>query len=161
MTWHTMFSRHEFLQGLIIMRTIQTALFSLIIALMFNANASATEVYKWVDERGVVHYAERAPKDKNKNVQVITTKTRPSRAYAVPESGDAEKAKETDTPAPAAKPAAPKVAKKDPATCKKAQADLRLLTSKPIVRQNGKVMTIEDKNKAIQNINEIISVHCP
>lgn len=129
---------------------------------IFALSAHAENFYKWTDEDGVVHYSQRAPA--GKEAQTISTKTAPSsdqqqdNTEASADSGS----EENDTPEEetAQQAPTPEVVKKDPETCKKAQKDLQVLKSRPIVRQNGKVMTVDEKNKQIQTLNEIIAVHC-
>lgn len=126
---------------------------------IFALSAQAGNFYKWTDEKGVVHYSQRAPKDTE--AKTITTKTAPSNpqqqtnADPEPDEKSNKEAEETAEKAPA-----PQVVKKDAAACKKAQKDLQTLKSRPIVRQNGKVMSIDEKNKQIQTLKEVIAVHC-
>lgn len=136
------------------MKFLQTAFCSLMLTAAATS-LQAANFYKWTDENGVVHYSERAPQ--GKEAEIVTTQTpRSAPPAAAPVAGEKKEGEQT-----AAESATPQVVKKDSAVCARAQKDLQVLISKPIVRQNGKVMTVEEKNKAIQELQEIISVHCP
>ena len=58
------------------------------------------------------------------------------------------------------KPKPDQVATKDPAICQQAKTALNDLVTKPIIRRDNKVMTIEEKNLEIQRMQEVVDVHC-
>ena len=50
--------------------------------------------------------------------------------------------------------------KKDKATCERAKKSEITLRSTPLVKQGGKILTIEEKNQQLANVKEIIKIHC-
>jgi len=126
----------------------------------------AGNIYKWTDENGTTHYGQNAPigvkaelisKSATRGVLPVTTPP----ATAAPTTDASKTSTSTDKTAPAdTKKDAKTVVEKDPSTCTMAQENMKQL-QKPIVRIEGKVMTIEDKNKKIAEMEEIAAVHCP
>lgn len=131
------------------------------------SHSIASEIYRWVDDNGQVHFSQRPPEGKNSErvqsstprsfgqniedepVEAPATTETPETAPANEEAGD-EQAETTDAPA----------IQKDSALCNKAQESKKMLMSVPIIRRNGKVMSVEEKNEELKYVEEIISVHC-
>lgn len=153
---------------------------AILATLFISSNiATASEFYKWTDEKGVTHYSERKPVDQQ--AETISTKTKGKKPPTyIPFSDEAKAAAEnTQQPseeessaaeqqtttsdkqetAKAEEPVKQEI-KADPAVCAQAKKDESILRSRPIVRQNGKVMTIEEKNKQLATLLEIQKVHC-
>ncbi len=122
--------------------------------------AAAGNFYKWTDENGVVHYSERKPESVTETETVKTYNTKGSGnstltgtavgANPGPESTGEVSEKQAQK--------APE-AKKDPALCERAKADQQKL-QRPMVMQNGKVLTIDEKNEQMKKLQEVINVHC-
>lgn len=129
--------------------------------LSINITANAGQFYKWVDENGVTHYSERPPH--KKEAESIKTRaqtdTQKQTQQAAEQSAKAEAAAEKEKPKQEESKSEPEL-KKDPSLCKKAQKELDVLKRTPIVRRNGKVMSIDEKNEAIGNMRDIIKVNC-
>lgn len=120
----------------------------------------AGEFYKWTDENGTVHYSQRAPD----NVKAETMRTYSNRNSGPKTTLSGTEAltteEEKEGPNGAAETPKAELAKKDPELCQRAKKDSDTLRSRPIVRQNGAVMTVEQKNQQIKQLQDVISVHC-
>ena len=140
------------------MNTLKFGLIACITSFIcFNAYAATTQVYRWIDSAGVVHYSETPPKNKEQPSELVTTKTQPGiSAIPVPVDNDDNESSKDDEPSPEVE----QVLKKDPETCKQATEALNSLMSKPIVRNKGKIMSIDEKNREIQNMKDIMKIHC-
>ena len=123
-----------------------------------SALAAKTDVYKWKDKDGVIHYSQNAPQDQEK-VEVITTKTPraplPEGAVDVNQTTNSSVSSDDQKKSPK-----PIVVQKDQATCDKATKMVEEL-QKPIIMRDGKIMTIDEKNEEIKKQQEIMEVHCP
>lgn len=145
------------------MKTIKLLAATLaVLSIQHHAIAGNTNIYKWKDKSGVIHYSQTAPQ--GQEVEVITTRT-PRNAMAEDDTSTATTTTETggtteggnksttiDNTAP--------LARKDQATCDVAQKAANDL-QKPVIMNEGKIMTIEEKNIEIQKMQEIIKIHCP
>lgn len=129
-----------------------TAFVGLLLAL---STSHAGQFYKWTDDNGVVHYSQQPPQGKTSEpVQTRNTKgssTAAERNTETPKS-DSQPTAKTSEPI--------KKIKKDPELCQQAKKDAQVLRQRPIVRRNNKVMTIEEKNKALANLETIIKQNC-
>lgn len=139
------------------------------LALLFSyaAASSASTIYKWVDEKGQPHFGQNPPEQFQ--AEQISPKTRSFGQHIEhhPEAAqDTTLAEETvpdvnNEPEQAqAEEVAEEVFKKDPALCSQAQENKRLLMQHPIIRRQGKVLTVDEKNKELRDTEEIIKVHC-
>ena len=141
----------------------------------FYTHSAAGEIYKWTDEQGVTHYSQRKPVDTDS--ETVTTKTKGkkppnyipfSEQEAAAERAAAEKkpatkapeARKPDNKQPVAESKPKNEIKRDPATCDRAKKDEIALRNNPIVRQGGRILTIEEKNQQLANILEIKKIHC-
>lgn len=136
-------------------RTINIATLASLIGIFLSAPLQAGDFYKWTDEKGTVHYSQRAPENE-KTETVHTYNTSNSGAQTtlsgtVPGASGTKKEEET---------AAPELAKKDPALCERAKKDSETLRTRPLIRQNGKVLTMDEKNEQIKQLQDVINVHC-
>ena len=120
--------------------------------LMFIAvSVSAGKFYKWVDESGNTHYSQNPPAHQQTDV----VKTYNDKGYkAKPSERKEEKLAENG-----AQDAVPLI-KKDKTLCAKAQKNIETLTSQPVIMQNGKLLTIEEKNKQVKTAKDIADIHC-
>jgi hypothetical protein len=119
----------------------------------------AGEFYKWTDENGTVHYSQRAPE----NAKAETMRTYNSRNSGPQSTLSGTEALEPENKEDSSsqeETAEVELAKKDPELCKRAKKDSDTLRSRPMVRQNGKVMTMKQKNQQIKQLQDVISVHC-
>ncbi len=137
------------------MKTVKSGMLAAALILTANTTvfAEEMEVFKWTDEKGVIHYSQRQPEGVDS--QVITAKTSSVETSSAPTNTGNPK----EEGVPGAEPA-PEVVKKDPRICKQAKENLQTLKTIAVVRQKGKVMSMDEKNAEIQNLNEIIKVHC-
>jgi hypothetical protein len=140
------------------------------ITLIMCVSALGSTIYKWKDKNGVVHYSQNAPI--GQETEIITTKTpRSAETNLDSETDEADNEEEDDAADASAEDdedegeektgKAVPVATKDQATCDKALKAIEDLQNNPIVTVNGKVMTIEEKNTQLSNMDEIVKVHCP
>lgn len=139
------------------MNTIKCILCSSIVLFATSqAIAASTNVYKWTDKDGIVHYSQNAPK--GQTAEMISTKTpRAALPDAEPQatlpitanSATSDEEAEDDD-----------LAQKDPATCQEAQKGIQSL-QQPIIMKDEKIMTIDEKNTEILKLKEIIKIHCP
>jgi len=126
------------------------------IALLVLASSAsfAGNFYKWTDEKGVVHYSERAPEGQKETETVKTYNTRNTGVQSkLAESPQAEEGAEQSSEAP-------EEVQKDAALCARAKKDQQTLKTRPIVKQAGKVLSIDQKNEQIQKLQDVINVHC-
>ena len=135
---------------------------SLLIALFFSTFAQAqTEeqfVYKWTDENGIIHYDQRPPK--GIEAEKISAGKKQKSAPPPGSSASSSAEDEGEDKPKVSRSAAEQVVTKDAELCNKAKANRNILVTKPIVRQNDKVLTIDEKNEQIRQMDEIINVHC-
>lgn len=116
-------------------------------ALIVAAAAGATELYKWTDKNGVVHYSDAAPPKGDETAQRLrlngTEDPQHDAGQAKPEEPAKTEAKPADA-APAALPDTPENRKR---LCEQAQAQTELLQSKfQVADANGK--PLDDKTRA-------------
>lgn len=120
-----------------------------------NTFAAKDNVFTWTDEKGVVHYGERPPKDS----QARLVKTRTGHSEPTP------------TPTPAAAPNTPPSANdvtesfKDPERCTMAQKNLELLNTVARIRIAGedgvqRVLTEEEKEAQRTAMQAVINQAC-
>jgi hypothetical protein len=132
-------------------------MFSLSCALA-SGSALAGKLYKWTDEKGLVHYSEHKPV--NLNSEVIKTKTGhsdpvpPVATTPVP-TGDTKAAAEADT----------KAALKDPERCasaRKNQETLKTFARIKVKGDNGeyRYLTPDEQKQKIGEANKAIEESC-
>lgn len=140
-----------------IKKLIHTGTFCVLVGA--SALSLASNIYKWIDDNGTVHYGQNAPL--GVKAELISAKTAHG-VYPVSEPAPAATAAATttNTETKAKTAEAPVVVEKDPATCEMAQQNIIEL-QRPIVRIGGKLMTIDEKNQKIAEMTEIEKVHCP
>lgn len=146
---------------------------SLLFLAQVNVGVAST-VYKWTDESGRVHFGQRPPQGvKSEQVNTSTprsfgqhyddqpeTVTESAPVAAPAQSTEAPENTDNTADADGEKTAAPAVIQKDAALCAKAQESKHMLTTVPIIRRNGKVMTVEEKNEELKYVEELIFVNC-
>lgn len=129
--------------------SVLACFFGCVLMILQVASVHAGKFYKWVDDNGNTHYSQNPPPAQN--AQVI--KTYNNKGHSKPiEKADDDKVAKADV--------APLVAKKDPALCKKARDTQKTLESQPMIMQEGKIMTVEQRNEQIKAAQSIIKVHC-
>lgn len=132
------------------------AFISLLLAI---STSHAEQFYKWTDDNGVVHYSQQPPQGKSSK----PVKTRNTKGSAPTTSNTAATEQTNTQQEPEAETIAQeptKKIKKDPKLCQQAKDDAQTLRQKPIVRRNNKVMTIDEKNQALANLEEIMKLNC-
>ncbi|MCV6614517.1 MAG: DUF4124 domain-containing protein [Cellvibrionaceae bacterium] len=117
--------------------------------------SAAKKFYKWVDKDGVVHYSATPPK--GQKAELITTLT--GRSSTPVKQKPAETKAEKKATEAIAEPA------KDPALCKRAQRNLKVLESNHRVRIKGEdgnlsMLSHEQKQKQIDAAKKVIDQHC-
>lgn len=110
--------------------------------------ASASEVYRWTDERGVVHYSDTPPEDdKFERVNVRT-----GAANREPEPEDTADADATAAPDPATK------------ACDDARRNLIALRSTLEVAAEfdgeTRVLSPEERQDQIERNEQLVAIHC-
>ncbi len=120
-----------------------------------GAFAAKDKVYTWTDEKGVVHYGERPPKDSR--ATLIKTRTGHSEPTPTPET----------KPQPAAVSAPSTASTKviDPERCAIARKNLEVLNTVARIRvpgEDGNMRSLTEEDKATQRIamQEIIDQAC-
>ncbi len=113
---------------------------------------NAGKFYKWVDEQGNTHYAQNRPAEAAVSV-VRTYNAQPIKVETSPE----QLKKQQALIAPTTKTEA---IKKDKALCQQAKSNIKVLMSRPMIMQEGKLMTIEEKNKQVKSARDIVTIHC-
>ncbi len=141
----------------------------LTLALFIAATANAAKVYKWVDEEGITHYDEQAPK--GKDYQQITTSGAPPSDSAKAQKKLAENReqnatkKETQLDFETQKKMRDEQARVRQENCKNAQANLTTLKQNARIRMLGEdgefhYLSEEDKQKQMENAQAIIDDNC-
>ncbi len=118
------------------------------------STASAAKFYKWVDDEGNTHYSQRAPAGiDTEEVRTYGDNSRTSPPPAAPAPTTAAKPIE-------AKKKVPEL-KKDPETCRKAQDNYRIMSTRPLVLDpEGNIMSIEKKQEELEKAQRVIDIHC-
>ncbi|NRB40928.1 MAG: DUF4124 domain-containing protein [Pseudomonadales bacterium] len=159
------------------MKVLHLSALLLAIACIYSSSSIASAFYKWVDEKGVTHYSQNKPI--NQQSEALSTKTQgkksPNYIPFSDEAKAAELAQQQEENKPAKKQATKKpeqtVAikeskpvkqeiKRDKGTCERAKKNEIALRNTPIVRQGGKILTLEEKNQQLADIMEIKKIHC-
>lgn len=140
-------------------RKLNTTAASTLIGLFLSSPLSAGEFYKWTDEKGTVHYSQRAPENTTTPTETVRTYNTGNTGVQTTMSGNAPDA-DKDLKDKEEKAAEPQLAQKDPALCERATKDSQTLRSRPLVRQNGKMLTMDEKNEQIKQLQDVINVHC-
>lgn len=141
----------------------------IILAISYAAASSASTIYKWVDEKGQTHFGQNPPE--HIQAEQISPKKRSFGQYSdsvTDSSADAlaqqnstvETAENKVSDVEESTNSVKEVFKKDPSLCAQAQENKRLLIQHPIIRRQGKVLTVDEKNKELQDTEEVIKVHC-
>jgi hypothetical protein len=141
---------------------------SLGLGLASNTAIANGAVYRWVDSEGNVNYGEHPPK----GVEATLIKKGSKKRHKKKEDSNEESSPapdnastpEQDTGASTA-PAKPRI-KKNPEFCKRATANLKMLTDKARIRQrkaNGEVHYLTEKEVEEQKeiARKAIKTHCP
>lgn len=133
------------------------------------AISEANEIYKWTDDKGQVHFSQQPPEGRYSEQvlsktprsfgQNIERDPRNDESAIAPSVNNATIEDKPDS-SQAAIEAAPQVIEKDADLCAKAQQSKQLILSKPIIRRDGKLLTIEQRNAELQYLEEVISIHC-
>lgn len=136
---------------------------SLALILSYSMVSSASTIYKWIDDKGQTHFGQNPPE--HVQAEQISPKKRSFGQYTeMPIESSSPTAVEPEQEQPAQvesqQAAVEEVFKKDAKLCKQAQENKRLLMQHPIIRRQGKVLTVEEKNKELSDIEEVIKVHC-
>ncbi len=144
-------------------RTVLFLAMSLSVATAF---AAQSQVYKWTDAQGVVHYSDAPPPTTQANVQQVRI-SGGDRPHAV--EGDAADAS-TSKPADAAPPETTVAQAAPPANshdkdCANARSNLELLQSKfqvSVTGSDGKAVSLDDKARQAQiaDMNAQIATYC-
>ena len=154
------------------MKKNNIAVLLLLTSSLFGNLSLADQIYKWTDEKGVTHYS--AKKPSNTATEIIETKGKKKSSNKIPFTTEAapnnpvenktleEKPQTTAATAPVEekKVAVKQEIKKDKATCERAKKSEITLRNTPLVKQGGKILTIEEKNQQLANVREIIKIHC-
>jgi hypothetical protein len=129
------------------------------------AFAAQSQVYKWTDAQGVVHYSDAPPPTAQPNVQQVRI-SGSDRPHAI--EGDATDA--TGKPADAAPPETTVAQATPPANshdkdCENARSNLELLQSKfqvSVAGSDGKAVALDDKARQAQiaDMNAQIATYC-
>lgn len=149
-------------------KTAAIVLLSMGLAISSHSTLANGAVYRWVDAEGSVHYGEHPPKGVEAKLIKKGSKKRRGKKNSEPETSDPGTTTSTgtadssnvDTSATEAR------VKKNPEFCKRATANLKMLTEKARIRQrkaNGEVHYLSEKEVDEQkNIaREAIKTHCP
>lgn len=130
-----------------------------------TAFAAQSQVYKWTDAQGVVHYSDAPPPIAQANVQQvrISGSDRP-RAIESDAAADAADAKPADASPEKVAQAAPPANSHDK-DCATARSNLELLQSKfqvSVTGSDGKAMALDDKARQAQiaDMNAQIATYC-
>lgn len=120
-----------------------------------NTMAAKGKVYTWTDDKGVVHYGERPPKDS----QAALVKTRSGHSDPTPTASPNTSATQSSVATTTTRPAG------DPERCQKAQENLKVLNNAARIRtQNadGVMVYLSEDDKAEQRrqMEEIIAQEC-
>ena len=141
-------------------------------SILLSNSLFAENIYKWTDDKGTTHYS--AKKPSNQDAETITTKNKKKTTNKIPFSKEsAAVTNNSESPVPEKKPAETEAVvavkkeiqpvkqeiKKDKATCERAKKSEITLRSTPLVKQGGKILTIEEKNQQLANVKEIIKIH--
>ncbi|MCY4044359.1 MAG: DUF4124 domain-containing protein [Cellvibrionales bacterium] len=118
-------------------------------ACLVTTSSFAGKFYKWVDEKGNTHYSQNPPPAQQ--AKVVKTYNDKGHSQPIKKAGE-EKVAKADTAMP--------VAKKDKALCKKARDNQKALESQPMIMQEGKIMSVDQRNEQIKAAQSIIKVHC-
>ena len=137
-----------------------TLILGVLIAASSAVFSQSNAIYKWTDENGAIHYSERSPKDE-KNTNIIqlrkTTYRNTSKSTPGPETHSRQ---DTQEETAEIKDTVEEVFKKNPELCKQAKANSVSLTNNPIVRKNGRIMTLKQKNQTFNTLKELIKLNC-
>jgi hypothetical protein len=110
-----------------------------------NALAAKDKVYTWTDEKGVVHYGERPPKDSQATlIKTRTGHSEPTPVAATPAQNT------TGTTAPTTNTNTKDI---DPERCNTARKNLELLNTVARIRvagEDGNMRTLTEEDKATQ-----------
>lgn len=131
-----------------------------------SAFAAQSQVYKWTDAQGVVHYSDAPPPTAQANVQQvrISGSDRPHAVEGDAPADDAAKPAEAAKPADNAQAAAPPADGHDK-DCATARSNLELLQSKfqvSVTGSDGKAVALDDKARTAQvaDMNAQIAAYC-
>ena len=130
-------------------------------ALFAGGAACATELYKWTDKNGVVHYSDAPPPKGDEAAQRLrlngteSPKNEAEAKPAEPEKADANKPAE---PPPAALPDTPENRKR---LCDQAQAQVDLLQSKfQVADSSGKPLDEKTRAARTADAKQAVATNC-
>lgn len=126
-----------------------------------NTMAAKGKVYTWTDDKGVVHYGERPPKDSQ--AALVKTRSGHSDPTPIPAPAAPNGASQTTSQQDANIAAAKQL--KDPDRCSIARKNLEMLNTAARIRVPGddgnlRVLTEGDKEKKRAAMQEIIDQAC-
>src|SRR5690554_690182 len=153
------------------MNVLNKTAFSIATGLLLLAaqptSSVADSIYKWVDDNGQVHFGQQPPD--NRQSEEINAKT--PRSFGQNIEREAQVDVQADAPV-AVTTATDNVestknvvegaatVQKDSKLCAKAQQSKQLIMSKPIIRRDGRLLSIEERNDELAYLEEVISIHC-
>ena len=124
-------------------KTLITRIITALLCLLFQTSSFAG-VYKWVDEKGQVHYGERPANADAERITIRQNETTKPRIIKKAEAEDAEgktsEDESAETPATEpAKPEPPKISKKEKRQrCNEAKSDIASISSRGRMREINK-----------------------
>ena len=127
---------------------LAAGLAAVLATLVIGSPAGATDLYKWTDKSGVVHYSDAPPPKGDETAQRLrlngTESPQNDATEAKPVEAEKSEAKKSAEPAPAVLPDTPENRKR---LCEQAHAQTDLLQSKfQVADSNGK--PLDDKTRA-------------
>ncbi|BFM14351.1 DUF4124 domain-containing protein [Maricurvus nonylphenolicus] len=142
-------------------RVFVAALATSICLLASNSSHAAKEYYKWVDENGVTHYTAHPPGER-KSTKVRTTNLKPSSSSTATAQPSTDNSGDKDTTAaPAPKEEAPK---KDPALCKQAKENLKIMKENSRIKvkdgDDYRFLADDEIKKRKEEADKIVKDHC-
>jgi hypothetical protein len=141
--------------------TRRTALLVALAVSLAGGSASATELYKWTDKNGVVHYSDAPPPKGDEAAQRLrlngTESPKNEAAEAKPAEPEKADAKPAEAP-PAALPDTPENRKR---LCDQAQAQVDLLQSKfQVADSSGKPLDEKTRAARTADAKQAVATNC-
>ena len=122
-----------------------------------SAYAADSQVYKWTDAGGVIHYSDAPPPKDTQNVQTVRVSGGDRPRAVASDNGEAadatDKPKDTAAANPPAQDAAATPPTDNRANCQAARNNLELLQSKfpvSVTGNDGKTLPLDDKARQAQ-----------
>lgn len=128
---------------------------------LLATQAIAAPIYKWVDENGQTHFSQQPPNQgASEKVQTRASSVVSNEAEHAANAAQQEATEQIQDIQNTAEKVADNAIKKDAELCQKAQNNKNTIISRPIIRKEGKLLSIEERNKELQYLEEVISIHC-